>query len=718
MGHFLIKLRDLILLVLLAIPGTVACQTDPALPTLPQLAPATKYVKLDQTITRLLADYHYRQAKLDDAQSTLILDAYLQALDSNRSYFLNSDIDGFNKKYRTTLDDALLAGNLQPAYDIFNAYERRLVERTNWIINQLRYGNFDFNIDETAQLERKNAPWAGSAAELDEIWRKRLKNELLTLMLAGKETPPPKEALLKRYEARLRGVAQYTSEDAFQLYMNAVSRSFDPHTAYFSPRNFENFNIQMRLSLEGIGTVLRMEDERVTVVELVPGGPADLSGQIKPGDYIIGVGQGEKGPIVDVIGWRLDDIVDLIRGSRNTVVRLQVVSAKAGPSAPPKSLRLVRSTVKLDKQAAKQEIKTFPLAGRQAKIGIISIPMFYSDFAAAQRGDRDYRSTTRDVRRLLQELKQAKVDGIVLDLRQNGGGSLQEAVELTGLFIPEGPVVQVRNSGGGVEVETDPDPNLLYDGPLAVLVDHFSASASEIFAGAIQDYGRGIVIGDPTFGKGTVQTLIDLSRFLPTVKEPVGQLKLTVAKFYRINGSSTQNRGVIPDIALPSAFDPREVGESAQEFALPWDEIKPVPYAGSQRLAGLLPELEQRHKLRIAASPAFTVLQEDIEASKEAREKTAVSLLKRKREAEWGQTMTKQREMENQRRAALGLPPLRTDEALPDEEQTPTDNTKQPDLLLDESARILVDLIDLLDKHGGQKALVMNIGNPASASEH
>ena len=717
MGNSRMKPRDLILLVLLAIPGTVACQTEP---TLPQLAPAPKYVKLDQTITRLLADYHYRQARLDDAQSALILSAYLQALDANRSYFLDSDIESFNKKYRATLDDALLAGNLQPSYDIFNTYQRRLVERTNWIVNQLRSGTFDFNVDESVQLDRKNAPWATSSAELDEIWRKRLKNELLTLILAGKETPPPKEALLKRYEARLRGLAQYTSEDVFQLYMNAVSRSFDPHTAYFSPRNFENFNIQMRLSLEGIGTVLRMEDERVTVVELVPGGPADLSGQIKPGDHIIGVGQGEKGAVVDVIGWRLDDIVDLIRGPRNTVVRLQVVPAKAGPNAPPKTLRLVRTTVKLDKQAAKQEIKTFPLAGRQVKIGIISIPMFYSDFAAAQRGERDYRSTTRDVRRLLQDLKQAKVDGIVLDLRQNGGGSLQEAVELTGLFIPEGPVVQVRNSGGGVEVENDPDPGLVYDGPLAVLVDHYSASASEIFAGAIQDYGRGVVIGDPTFGKGTVQTLIDLGRFLPTIKEPVGQLKLTVAKFYRINGSSTQNRGVIPDIALPSAFDPNEVGESAQEFALPWDEIKPVPYGGSHRLAGLLPELEQRHKARISASPAFTAMEQEIETSKEAREKTTVSLLKRKREAEWEKIKVKQRELENQRRAALGLPPLRADETPPDEEEitTSADNAKQPDLLLDESARILVDLIELLDTHGGQKALVMNIGNPASASEH
>lgn len=418
MGNSRMKPRDLILLVLLAIPGTVACQTEP---TLPQLAPAPKYVKLDQTITRLLADYHYRQARLDDAQSALILSAYLQALDANRSYFLDSDIESFNKKYRATLDDALLAGNLQPSYDIFNTYQRRLVERTNWIVNQLRSGTFDFNVDESVQLDRKNAPWATSSAELDEIWRKRLKNELLTLILAGKETPPPKEALLKRYEARLRGLAQYTSEDVFQLYMNAVSRSFDPHTAYFSPRNFENFNIQMRLSLEGIGTVLRMEDERVTVVELVPGGPADLSGQIKPGDHIIGVGQGEKGAVVDVIGWRLDDIVDLIRGPRNTVVRLQVVPAKAGPNAPPKTLRLVRTTVKLDKQAAKQEIKTFPLAGRQVKIGIISIPMFYSDFAAAQRGERDYRSTTRDVRRLLQDLKQAKVDGIVLDLHKTAG---------------------------------------------------------------------------------------------------------------------------------------------------------------------------------------------------------------------------------------------------------------------------------------------------------
>lgn len=717
MANFLLKLRNLSLVLLLAIPATVACQTEAALPVLPQLAPAPKYVKLDQTITRLLSDYHYRQAKLDNERSVMILAAYLQALDASRTYFLASDMATFNRKYRTTLHDYLLAGNLQPAYDIFNVYQRRLAERTVWILGQLRHANFDFKVDESLELERKNAPWAASQAEQDEIWRKRLKNELLTLMLAGKDLAAARETLEKRYEVRLRGTAQYTSEDVFQLYMNAVSHSFDPHTAYFSPRTFENFNIQMRLSLEGIGTVLRMEEERVTVVELVPGGPADLSGQLKPGDQIIAVGQGEKGPMVDVIGWRLDDVVDLIRGSRNTVVRLQVVPAKAGPNSVGKTVRLVRDTVKLEKQAAKKEVKTFPLGDHQVKLGIISIPMFYSDFAAAQRGERDYRSTTRDVRRLLEELKREPVDGIVLDLRQNGGGSLQEAVELTGLFIPDGPVVQVRNSSGGVEVEKYPGAGLIYDGPLAVVVDRFSASASEIFAGAIQDYGRGVVIGEPTFGKGTVQTLIDLNRFLPNIKESVGQLKLTIAKFYRVNGSSTQHRGVIPDIALPSAFDPKEVGESAQEYALPWDEIKPVQYPANHRLASLLPELERRHQKRIAANPAFAVLLEDVAAAKQAREKTTVSLLKSKRQAEWEQAQAKQRERENQRRIALGLPPLRSDEILP--EGGEEGDSKQPDLLLDESARILVDLIDLLDKQeGGQRALVMNDEKPVTVTNH
>ncbi len=718
MHDLLMKLRDWSLILLLALPGAVACQTGATLTAPPPLGPDAMHARLDQTITRLLSDYHYRQVKLDSERSGMVLDAYLQALDSGHSYLLAGDIESFNKKYRTTLDEYLLAGNLQPAYEIFSAFQRRLTERTAWILGQLRQANFDFDIDESLELERKNAPWVTRAADLDELWRKRLKNEMLTLMLAGKDLNAARERLIRRYESRLKSVAQYTNEDVFQFYINAVAHSFDPHTAYFSPRNFENFNIQMRLSLEGIGAVLRTEDEEVTVVELVTGGPADLSKQLKPGDKIIGVGQGDKGPLVDVVAWRLDDVVDLIRGPRNTVVRLQVMPAKAGPNSPARTVRLVRNTIKLEKQAARQEIKPFSLDGQQYKIGLISIPIFYSDFAAQQRGERDYRSTTRDVRRLLQEAKRAKVDGIVIDLRQNGGGALQEAVELTGLFIPEGPVVQVRNSSGGVEVENDPDPTLVYDGPLAVLVDHFSASASEIFAGAIQDYGRGIVVGDPTFGKGTVQTLIDLGRYLPGHKEPAGQLKLTIAKFYRISGSSTQNRGVIPDISLPSLFDPQDVGESTQEFALPWDKIKAADFSGNRRLSGLIPQLQQRHRTRLTSSPAFTALLEEIAAARQSRSKTTVSLLRSQRQAEWDQDQVKQRERENRRRVALGLPPLQDNQDIPevDADGDSNDNDKQPDMLLDESARILVDLIDLLNQQGGQRSVVMNADQKAAAN--
>ncbi|HQC71861.1 MAG TPA: S41 family peptidase, partial [Candidatus Competibacteraceae bacterium] len=480
----------LVLLLLSSLPGVNArTVTDDVAP----LAPAAQLNALDRTIANLLSQHHYRQSKLDDRLSSLILNTYLDDLDANHAYFLASDIAAF-EKYRSTLDDALKNGNLQPAYEIFNVYLQRLGERSERI-QALLGQDFRFDSDETLNVDRKNAPWARSAAELDEFWRKRLKHEMLTLIVSGKEPAAARELLRKRYENRLNQARQTSSEDVFQLYMNAVAQSFDPHTAYFSPRNTENFNIQMRLSLEGIGCVLRMEDEQVTVVELVTGGPADLSQQIKANDRIVAVAQGDDGPWVDVVGWRLDDVVERIRGARGSVVRLKILPGKAGAAAAEKTVRLVRDTIKLDKQAAKSEIKTLRDSdGRERRIGVITIPAFYSDFEAARRGDPDYRSTTRDVRRLLGELH-GKVDGLVLDLRGNGGGSLQEAIDLTGLFIAEGPVVQVKHTRGDVEVEKDGDPEQVYDGPLAVLVDHASASASEIFAGAIQDYGRGLVIG-------------------------------------------------------------------------------------------------------------------------------------------------------------------------------------------------------------------------------
>ena len=694
------SLLSLLSLVLtLSLPGAFAKPTDPDMDVLDvkPLAPTARLASLDQTIAKLLAQHHYRQSKLDDRLSAQVLTHYLDDLDFSRSYFLAGDIANF-EKYRTALDDALKNANLQPAYEIFNLYLRRLADRTVRIQALLKQ-NFRFDVDEALIVDRKDAPWAKTPAELDELWRKRIKHEMLTLMLSGKDQAAARDLLSKRYDNRLRQALQSSSDDVFQLYMNAVAQAFDPHTAYFSPRNTENFNIQMRLSLEGIGCVLRMEDEQVTVVELVTGGPADLSQQIKSSDKIVAVAQGDDGAWLDVVGWRLDDVVDRIRGQRGTVVRLKVLPGKAGAAAAEKTVRLVRDTIKLEKQAAKSEIKKFKTTeGREVRIGVITVPAFYSDFDAARRGVTDYRSTTRDVRRLLHDLD-GQIDGLVLNLRENGGGSLQEAVDLTGLFIGDGPVVQVRQADGDVEVEKDSEPAPVYTGPLAVLVDHASASASEIFAGAIQDYGRGIVIGDPTFGKGTVQTLVDLNR-LTRAKDPQGQLKMTIAKFYRVNGSSTQHRGVQPDIAIPSVVDSAETGESAQKNALPWDEIAATRYRGDQRLTALAPELARRHQTRIAGDPDYQAFLRDLEFTRQQRDKTTVSLLESRRRAEREQIEAWQRERENRYRIAKGLPLLKSGDEIPEGKDSAI-----PDAALEESARIVADLIGLIDSNS---ALVMS----------
>jgi carboxyl-terminal processing protease len=656
------------------------------------LTPTARQTALDKTIAELLSRHHYRQSKLDDQLSLLVLTTYLDDLDFGRAYFLASDITGF-EKYRNTLDDALKKGDLQPAYEIFNVYLRRLAERTARIQTLLQQ-DFRFDVDESLEVDRKETPWAKTPTDLDDFWRKRLKHEMLTLLLSGKDRAAARELLVKRYDNRLRQAQKTSSDDVFQLYMNAVAQAFDPHTAYFSPRNTENFNIQMRLSLEGIGCVLRMDEEMVTVVELVTGGPADLSQQIKAGDRIVAVAQGDSDPWLDVVGWRLDDVVDRIRGQRGTVVRLKVLPGKAGATAAEKTVRLVRDTIKLEKQAAKSEVKTLrDPNGRDLRIGVITIPAFYSDFDAARRGDPNYRSTTRDVRGLLNDLS-GKVDGLVLDLRENGGGSLQEAVDLTGLFIDDGPVVQVRNVGGDLEIEKDSEPGQAYNGPLAVLVDRASASASEIFAGAIQDYGRGLVIGDPTFGKGTVQTLVDLNRFT-RARDPQGQLKLTIAKFYRVNGSSTQHRGVRPDIAIPSVVDSEEIGESSQKNALPWDEIAATRYRGDRSIAALTPELARRHQARVAGDPDYQVFLRDLEFTRQQRDKTTVSLLESQRRAERERIEAWQRERENRYRVAKGLPPLKTGDEIPEGKDSVI-----PDAALEESTRIVADLI-VLGSAGG-----------------
>jgi carboxyl-terminal processing protease len=551
-------------------------------------------------------------------------------------------------------------------------------------------------------VERKNASWPADQAELDEIWRQRLKAAVLTMKLNDRPLAEIQELLTKRYRNRLKQALQTKSEDVFQLYVNAFAAAYDPHTQYFSPRTSQNFNITMSLSLEGIGAVLRSDDEYTSVVELVPAGPADKSGQLKPSDRIVSVGQGDSGPLIDVVGWRLDDVVELIRGPKDSKVRLEIIPHLAEDSGT-RVVTITRNTVQLEEQAAQKKLLTLENNGVKTRIGIIEIPTFYADFKAIQQGDPNYKSTTRDVRRLINELKAEGIDGLVIDLRNNGGGSLQEADSLTGLFIPSGPTVQVKSANRRPNVYADTDDETAWDGPLAVLVNRLSASASEIFAGAIQDYERGIIIGSQTFGKGTVQTLIPLNR---------GQLKVTAAKFYRVSGKSTQHRGVIPDVAFPEIFNTDQIGESALEDAMPWDMIQPTVFDRGTGVTPLIAQLNERHLSRVTEDPDFEYLRALSRRGRETAEQTVVSLNYEARKAEKAAADRWRIDLENQLRAAHGKPPLANleelEKAVEAEEEEMEDPAKDP--LLRESAYVLVDFIGLTR----QIAVAEHAGRPAS----
>lgn len=650
------------------------------------LVPDNFHSNVNKMITSLITRYHYKKTKINDSLSSLIFDSYLKALDASRMYFLAEDIKKF-EVHREDFDNFILEGNLQTVFDIFNTFKVRVNERTK-AIKEILQNEFDYTIDEEYEFKRDKAPWAANKQDSDELWRKRLKNDALTRKLSGSTWSEISSSLTKRYEAIRRNVNQFKAEDVFQTFMNAFAENIDPHTNYFSPITSENFNISMSLSLEGIGAQLQTEDEYTKVVEVIPGGPAFKSGLLKAEDKIIGVGQGEDGEMVDVVGWRINDVVQLIRGPKGTKVRLQIISAAEGVSAIPKIITIVRDKVKLEEQSAKKQIIEIDNDDKTYRIGIVSIPSFYVDFEEQRKGIPDYKSTTGDVKKILDSLKREKVDGVIIDLRNNGGGSLEEAIKLTGLFIKDGPVVQVRNSDGAIDVGKDPDPELVYDGPLAVLVNRFSASASEIFSGAIQDYERGIVLGEQTFGKGTVQNLIDLNRIMTISGMKMGQVKLTIAKYYRINGGSTQNLGVIPDILFPSPIDPNEFGESAYLSALPWDQIAPTEFDQYGSIKNLIPKLVSRHEKRIQNDPEFDYLLELIEEQKIAREKTKVSLNEEVRKKEKGELEEKRFQRENERRKRLGLKLLNKDE-------TPNANDHSQDALLNESGHILADYIAL-----------------------
>lgn len=596
-----------------------------------------------------LKNGHYINVKVDDALSSQLLDAYLKRLDPSHNIFLKSDIAAF-ERYRNRLDDMLLAGDPGAGFEIYNRYQQRLTTRLEQIIANLpaMIDAMDFSVDEVMIIDRENLDWPATEADADEVWRKQLKSSVLSLKLADKELDAIKELLEKRYRNQLKRISQVNSEDVFQLYLNAFTELFDPHTNYFSPRRAENFNMNMRLSLEGIGAVLQSEDEYTKVSRLVPAGPADKQGDLRAADRIIAVGQDDDGDLVDVIGWRLDEVVDLIRGPKGSTVRLEILRGKEA-SEERKTIAIVRDKVKLEEQAAKSEILDLYYDDALHRIGVIDIPAFYADFDAMRRGDPNFRSTTRDVSKLLSELQEDGVEGIIIDLRENGGGSLAEANALTGLFIESGPTVQIRHSNSRVERKQKFRDGSYYDGPLIVLINRLSASASEIFAGAIQDYKRGLIVGSQSFGKGTVQSLQPLNH---------GQLKLTESKFYRISGESTQHRGVLPDIAMPDLYDADEVGESALDNALAWDTIAPVRHRRYGDYSSILDSLRERHDARVDHDPDFTYLRGELALSAELDERKTISLNEQRRIEERKEREERLLALQNTRRVARGLEPL------------------------------------------------------------
>lgn len=678
--------------------------------TLPN-APTTDQTTAAKLVYGLLSDsrYAYRPRPLDDTLSADMYKRYLESLDGGKQFFTAKDIARFDA-YKLKFDDAIKSGDLSPAYAMFATYRQRFDARVAYARNLLKQNIFDFNGNDRFEYDREDAPWVADEAALDALWKQTVRNDWLRLKLAGKQPDEIRKTLDKRYLNMAKGVAELKGEDVFQTFLNSYANAIDPHTDYFTPRTADNFNMTMSLSLEGIGAVLQKQDDVVAIREIVPGGPAGKSQKLKPGDRIVAVGQGDSGVMEDVIGWRIDDVVAKIRGAKGTKVRLDVVPAEAGLDSAPKRLVLVRDKVRLEDQAAKSEIITLPgVNGAPARrVGVIKLPGFYQDFEGRRRNDGDYASATRDVAKLLAKLRGEKVEGVVLDLRNNGGGSLDEAIDLTGLFIDRGPVVQQRESGGRVQVYGDEDSGIAWDGPLAVLINRGSASASEIFAGAIQDYGRGLVIGETSFGKGTVQNLVDLDRWPANETARFGQVKLTIAQFFRVSGGSTQNKGVVPDIAFPVSVDATEFGESTYDNALPWTRIAAVPHTRYGNFAPLLPKLQSMHLARIAKDKEFQWWSEDVAEFREERAKKSVSLNEAERRAERAHDEAKFKQRQEQRKAlGLALDPLadeRTDDGLASSERDIAKDAareklaeQSPDALLRESAAILADAVQLLN---------------------
>ena len=589
------------------------------------LVPTSAQEEAGKYISQSLQQNHYRKISVNDSLSQQILNRYIDNLDGSKSYFVASEVESLHKIYGNRLDDEFLAGKSTSGFAIYNFFLKRAKEKMRFMRATVDTVQFNFTTSEALDLDRKSDLWPADRHQLADLWRKELKYQWLNLKYSGEQKKTIRESLAKSYTNRLNLLNRQKSDDAFQAYTYALTTSFDPHTSYFSPAEFENFQIDMSRSLEGIGAKLQTEGEYTVVNEIIPGGPAFKSSLLKKGDKIIGVGQGKTTEMVDVSGLRINDVVKLIRGKKGTLVRLKVYPARQGGRGPAKIVQLQREKIDLEEQAAKKSI----LQQNGQKIGVITIPSFYLDFEGQRQNTGNYTSTTRDVTRILNELNAERVDGVVIDLRDNGGGSLEEAVNVTGLFISTGPVVQISNAAGGKMVLRDEDRQVLYSGPLAVVVNRYSASASEIFAAAIQDYGRGVIIGERTFGKGTVQSIIKLARPFSFFgkKTDLGKLKLTIAKFYRISGGSTQHKGVLPDIVMPSMIDTSAVGEDTYTSSLPWSTISRAFYRPTSEVSPEdIAQLRQKQQERNSKNRQYQSYLFDLNTLNQIRKKKIVLL--------------------------------------------------------------------------------------------
>lgn len=693
-----LRISLLVFFVGLSLPGFSAAINE--------LKPTPEHTKAVMDLVEKLDKEHYRDQTFNDALSSRYLDEYLKSLDSAKNFFLQSDIAEF-EKYRKSFDDHYKKGHLDSSFAIYNRFNKRMIERLEKVISVLDdpETTFDFDVEESIVVDREKAQWPANAADADKLWHQYLKSNLLNSMLSGKTLEESKTTLRKRYANQLRRIKQQTAEEAFSIMMNSLTTLYDPHTNYLSPESAENFDISMSLELQGIGAVLQSEDDYTKVSSLVVGGPAHKQGQLKPNDKIVSIAQGAKGEYVDVVGWRLDEVVKLIRGPKDTIVRLEVIPADPTITEH-KHITIKRETVKLEDQAAKKAVFDIKNGEKTYKLGVIDIPTFYMNFEAYQKGDPNYKSTTRDVFNLLTELNKEKVDGVIIDLRDNGGGSLPEAAMLTDLFVDPGPVVQIRQSDDSISRNYRAYQPAAYRAPIAVLVNRLSASASEIFAGAIQDYGRGIVIGTTTFGKGSVQNLVDLKH---------GRLKITEAKFYRISGDSTQHRGVIPDVKLPSLLNPEQIGESSYDNALPWDRIHPAPHQNYYNIKKYLPRLETAHQERLANNLDFVYMNKQSELMKEAADRKEVSLRLATRQAEQKKLEERMLAMENELRIAKGETPYADYAALKaakggntEEDEAAKEKSKEinpkEDPYLMEAGHILADFIHQISQPESQVA--------------